>query len=325
VSIPVQVDPGTHRVAITFLNALQTEDCARVLRIDTVDLRYSPWRPFSTDSPWNTPAEQKGSLVANPYPAEDWLTYGDGLLVGGGPCGSSDWDYGYRKPIYFAGPDDPVTTNVTLTLPAWQPSGDLAWDGRPIPVPAGATPAEGTDGHLTIVDASGGVAFELWRATSASPLGITAGVVSMYRLDGPGYSSQPGENSARGSGMPVIGTTLRAEDAYFGIHHALGFVVPSVQSDFVAPPASKSDGNGGAMRYGELYVLRPDYPISPDAPRGVRNVLTALKMYGAYVADQGASWQLDSDSSGDPDLWCRAGITRTALETVKPSDLMLVR
>ena len=92
----------------------------------------------------------------------------------------------------------------------------------------------------------------------------------MYDLDGPGYSDYAGENSARGSGMPVISSTLRADEAYWGIHHALGFDVPSVGSDYVSPPASKSDGDGGPLEYGQLYVLRPDFEIPADAPRGVR-------------------------------------------------------
>jgi hypothetical protein len=57
----------------------------------------------------------------------------------------------------------------------------------------------------------------------------------------------------------------------------------------------------------------------------VKNVLDALKVYGAYIVDQGSNWQLDTDSSGDRDLWCAAGIRRGSFDFVKPSDLMLVQ
>jgi hypothetical protein len=323
-STPADIAPGDHLVEITYVNEHQTADCTRMLRIDSVELGHYPWRAFPRDSIWNRPASEKGEAVPNPYPDDLWLTYGNGLLVGGGPCGSSGHDYAYRKPIYFADASDPVTTNVTATLPSWQPRNDLRWDGRPIPIPAGVQPAEGTDGHLTIVDPDRKVAFEFWRAISVSPLGIVAATVSMYNLDGPGYSDYAGENSARGSGMPVISSTLRADEAYWGIHHALGFDVPSVGPDFVSPPASKSDGDNGPLEYGQLYVLRPDFEIPADAPRGVRNVLNALKVYGAYIADQGSNWQLDTDSSGDPALWCASGVRRGSFNFVKPSDLMLV-
>ena len=136
--------PPTSRPATTWWNHLRQRRtrprtapgcCAST----SVELGHYPWRAFPRDSIWNRPASEKGEAVPNPYPDDLWLTYGDGLLVGGGPCGSSDHDYAYRKPIYFADASDPVTTNVTPTLPSWQPRNDLRWDGRPIPIPAGVS------------------------------------------------------------------------------------------------------------------------------------------------------------------------------------------
>jgi hypothetical protein len=324
-SIPVDLAPGTHTIELTYVNDLSTLLCQRWLRIDRVEARHDAWRAFPKSSVWNQPADVKGTLVPNPFPASEWLTYGNGLLVGGGPCGSSGHDFEYRKPIYFADADDPVTAIVNGRLAGWDPQGELHWDGRPIPIPDGVKPAEGSDGHLTIVSADRKTAFEFWRATSASVLGITAATVTMYDLTGPGYSSIDGNNSARGSGMPVISNSLRAEEAMWGFHHALVFDVPNVGSDYVFP-ASKSDGRSGPLQYGQLYALRRDFVIPQSAPRGVQNVLRALKVYGAYIGDQGASWQIDTDSSSDNALWCASGVDRTAFEDlVKPADLMLVQ
>ena len=146
-SIPDDLAPGTHHIELTYQNDLSTPLCERWLRIDRVEVRHEAWRAFPKSSIWNRPASEKGTLVPNPYPDNLWLTYGNGLLVGGGPCGSSDHDFEYRKPIYFAEPGDPVTTNITKTIPDWDPSGDLRWDGQPVPIPKGVQPAEGTDGH----------------------------------------------------------------------------------------------------------------------------------------------------------------------------------
>ena len=324
-SFPVDLAPGAHRVDLTYINDFSASDCKRWLRVDRVELRHEAWRAFPNDSVWNRPAAEKGTFVANPFSDDLWLTYGDGLLVGGGPCGSSSHDFEYRKPVYFADANDPVTTVVTKTIPSWDPSGDLRWDGTPIPIPAGARPAEGTDGHLTIVSADRKTAFEFWRATSVSALGIVAATVTQYDLTGPGYSTIDGNNSARGSGMPVISNALRGEEAFWGFHHALVFDVPYVGSDSVFP-ATKSDGNRGPLQYGQLFVLRPDFQIPASAPRGVKNVLRALQLYGAYIGDQGSNWQIDTDSSSDEALWCGSGVDRNAFEDlVKPSDLMLVQ
>jgi hypothetical protein len=324
-SLSVDLAPGTHQIDLTYVNDFSASDCERWLRIDRVELRHEPWRAFSKDSIWNQPAAQKGTAIPNPFPDSEWLTYGNGLLVGGGPCNSSSHDYEYRKPVYFAEPGDPVTTVVNGLLSGWQPSGDLRWDGQPIPIPPGATAAEGTDGHLVIVSADRKTAFEFWRATSVSPLGITAATLTQWDLTGPGYSPIQGNNSARGSGLPVISNALRGEEAYYGFRHALVFDVPYVGNDPVFP-ATKSDGRNGPLEYGQLYVLRPDFVIPDNAPRGVQNVLQALKTYGAYIGDQGSNWQIDTDSSSDKGLWCSSGVDRTAFEDlVKPSDLMLVQ
>jgi len=325
-SIPVDLAPGTHHIELTYVNDLSTLLCERWLRIDRVELRHEAWRAFPKTSIRNRPASEKGTLVPNPFPDDLWLTYGNGLLVGGGPCGSSDHDFEYRKPIFFAEPDDPVTTNITKTIPDWDPRGELQWDGRPVPIPKGVKPAEGTDGHLVIVSADRKTAFEFWRATEASVLGITAATMTQYDLTGRGYSTIRGNNAARGSGMPVVNTALRAEEAFWGYHHALVFDVPSVAAEYINPPASKSDGDGGPLEYGQLFVLRPDFQIPDDASRGVENVLKALKTYGAYIGDQGSNWQIDTDSSSKPNLWCASGVRRGSFEDiVKPSDLMLVQ
>ena len=41
-----------------------------------------------------------------------------------------------------------------------------------------------------------------------------------------------------------------------------------------------------------LFVLRPDYVPPPGSSIGVRNVVQALKTFGAYVVDQGADYVL---------------------------------
>ena len=198
--------------------------------------RGDVFRPFAADSPWNVPATSKGPIEPlNPYVAELGAP-GLDLAISGIPPESD-----YAKPTFFADPGDPVTSTVTLTTD-WSPNGDLEWDGGPIPVPAGAAPAPGSDGHLAIVSADRSTAWELWRCTSFGPDGITAAVIAQWDLTGPGYSADIRENSARASGTPIVSTALRADEAIEGIGHALGLTVPAVSSDYLYPVASHSDG-----------------------------------------------------------------------------------
>jgi hypothetical protein len=198
---------------------------------------------------------------------------------------------------------------VKVGQPSWSPRGNTRWNGRPVPVPAGVRPASGSDGHLTVVSADRTTAWEFWRCTSAGFGGYTAEVIVQWDLTGPGYASRRGDNSARGSGTPLIATTLRAEEALNGIDHALGITVPSVASDYVYAPASHSDGHGGsdAVKYGMLFVLRPDYAPPRPSGTGERNVIQALKTYGAYVVDQGADFEMDADFT-HPEIWAKTGL-----------------
>jgi hypothetical protein len=176
------------------------------------------------------------------------------------------------------------------------------------------------DGHLTVVSADRRTAWDFLGCTQAGSMGYVARVIVQWNLNGPGYSAEDNETSARGSGAPLISTSLRAEEAVNGIRHALGFTVPRVSSSYVSP-ASHSDGKQGpnAIRYGMRFVLRADYPVPANASIGVVNLIYALKIYGAYLVDQGADFEIDADFT-HPDVWQQAGLSSKSLD-IQASDL----
>jgi hypothetical protein len=195
--------------------------------------------------------------------------------------------------------------------------------------------APGSDGHLTIVSADRRKAWDMWRCKQANGApcdtanvlasGYRADIIVQWDLTGSGVPGVTTSNtSARGSGTPILPTSLRAEEALGGINHALGLTVPQVSSQYLSP-ATHSDGSLGstAVKYGMLFVLRSDYPVPANASVGVRNVIAALKTYGAYVVDQGASFQIDADSSR-ADLWAQAGVSENSLSAITPYDMRSV-
>jgi Right handed beta helix region len=276
------------------------------------------WQPFRNDSIWNVPANQKGvPTTSNPFAAQ-FVSYSSSLEISGIPGSGSGIEY--AKPTYFAKPGDPVAT-VRVAEPTWV-KGDIRWDGKPIPVPVGVAPAPGSDGHLTIVSADRRTAWEMWRCTKAGSSGYETVTISQWDLTGTGVPSDPIDNSsARGSGTPLLPTTIRATEAVSGINHALGITVPRVSNDYIYPPATHSDGSLGpdGIKYGMLFVLRPDFPVAANATVGERNLIRALKTYGAYVVDQGASMELDADST-HPRAWEAAGVDANSLNTIGPND-----
>ncbi len=273
---------------------------------------WAIFRAFSPSSPWNHTAVPAAS--GNPYAGQFTDHPGLPIRLSGTPDTVT-----YAAPIYFAQPGDP-TAPVVVTQRDWLPDGSTGWDGRPIPVPIGVKPAPGADGHLTIVSADRRTAWDFLGCTQAGPMGYVGRVIVQWNLNGPGYSTEDDETSARGSGAPLISSSLRAEEALNGIRHALGVTVPRVSADYVWP-ATHSDGKQGpnAIKYGMRFVLRPDYPVAANAPVGVVNLIYALKTFGVYLVDQGADFEIDADFT-KPELWQLAGLSSKTLD-VQPSDL----
>jgi hypothetical protein len=121
--------------------------------------------------------------------------------------------------------------------------------------------------------------------------------------------------------MPLLDTVLRADEAYYGIHHALGITVDEASDSWLTPPAT--DGNQQAGTFGttnlypgKLFKLRSDFMYPANAGIGVHNIIRALKFYGAYVVDDGSNgpWELDADpESGDDGVtWNKSGIMSTS-------------
>src|SRR5690349_6699845 len=215
------------------------------------------WRAFSATSPWNVPAAQKGAISgSNPF-ASQFTSYSSTLEISG-VAPDNQWG----KPIYFAAPGDPAYPWTDLN--GWA-KGDIAYQGEPIPMPAGAHQATGSDGHLTIVTADRRYEYDMWRADVSTR---TAATIVRFDLAGDGVPGVRSDNtSARGSGTPIIPTTIRAEEAVGGIDHALGLTVPHVASAYLYP-ATHSDGSAGPIEYGMLFVLRPDFPVPATASLG---------------------------------------------------------
>jgi hypothetical protein len=283
-----------------------------VIAVVAAGQAWAIFRAFSPTSPWNHTAVPTAS--GNPYAGQFTDHPGRPIRLSGTPDNVT-----YAAPIFFAQPGDP-TASVVVTQRDWLPEGSTEWDGRPIPVPIGVQPAQGADGHLTIVSADRRTAWDFLGCTQAGPLGYVGRVIVQWNLNGPGYSTDDDETSARGSGAPLISSSLRAEEALNGFRHALGFTVPRVSSDY-AWPATHSDGEQGAnaIQYGMRFVLRPDYPVAADATVGVVNVIYGLKTFGAYLVDQGADFEMDADFT-KPELWQLAGLSSKTLD-IQPSDL----
>jgi len=151
---------------------------------------------------------------------------------------------------------------------------------------------EGGDRHAIVVDPANRMLYEFyqtrrvdnsWQVAQASTFDLKSN-----KLRPSGWTS------ADAAGLPIFPAIVRYDELKRGeIRHALRVTVRRTRRAFVAPAthfASRlTDEN--LPRMGERIRLRQDFDVTGFSP-GVRTILTALKRYGMFVADNGIEWAI---------------------------------
>src|SRR3954447_12428290 len=129
---------------------------------------------FSADSPWNTRVDRPG----------DALDASSALRVRGivdlvarvkrttaGSPGTYMAIWAYSTPIYRVDSRQTRSVPVYVDFPA-QPHHvalNALLQQKKVPIPAGALPAAGTDGHMTVYDTAKDILYDFWRACPPTP------------------------------------------------------------------------------------------------------------------------------------------------------------
>jgi len=136
---------------------------------------------------------------------------------------------------------------------------------------------------------------------------------------------QAGWTSADAAGLPIFPGLARYEEAALGpggIRHALRFTVASTRKAYVAPATHWASSNTSANLppMGMRVRLKASYVIPANFSTEAKAILTALKTYGMFVADNGSNWYM----SGAPDArWPDTLVAQ--LGQVKGSDFEVVQ
>ncbi|MHC4660888.1 MAG: hypothetical protein ACYS8W_04305 [Planctomycetota bacterium] len=175
-------------------------------------------------------------------------------------------------------------------------------DPGPYPIPDDA-PIEGGpsgtgDRHVIVIDRDSHTLYEVFDAHK-EVVGWSGGSGAIFDLDSnalrPKYWT-----SADAAGLPIFPGLVRYDEVESGvINHALRFTVSVSQRGFISPArhfaSSNTDPNVPPM--GLRLRLKAAFDISGFSPR-IQVILTALKKYGMFVADNGSDWYI----SGAPDM-----------------------
>jgi hypothetical protein len=270
--------------------------------VSALNANTSPCPLFGASSPWNGTA--RGSADPN---SATMIANGPGSLKaaftkagkGFDIAGTDDYpDYGV--PLYYS---DAATPKVAIKDKyGW-------WDGfAAMPLPAKASPAVGTDHHLTIWDGPTNTLYEVWELTKGGDGSWSAGLGAKFDAAGSGVQTAKWAGSARAYGGSLIAGGIRYQEMKDGeIKHALGMAYPFTRGKSYALGLG-ADGMTPNIATHCDNVPDPSRNTSSNIPEGARFRLKssvdvdarcagnkacsilgkALKSYGAYVVDTAA-------------------------------------
>jgi hypothetical protein len=249
-------------------------------------------RFFPSDNPWN---QDVSAIPVDPNSAA--------LIASIGLDRGLHADFGT---VYDGAPNGipyTVVDGSQLKVPVSFEYADES-DPGPYPVPPDA-PIEGGpqstgDRHVLVVDRDAGLLYELFAAyPDGSGTSWHAGSGAIFDLNANDLRPD-GWTSADAAGLPILPGLVRYDEVVEqgAIQHALRFTTRRTRRAYVAPArhfASRAtDANVPPM--GMRVRLRSSFDIGPF-PASVQVILTALKTYGMFVADNGSDWFI----SGAPD------------------------
>jgi hypothetical protein len=263
-----------------------------------------PFRFFSPTSFWNT--SPSGDAALDPDSA-DLVGALEDEVVRERESKSGPWinTTSYSVPIYTV-PAGQATVRVRLLSEFAAPALRSAWSA--VPLPAGAQPAAGSDGHLVLWQPSSDRLWEFWRLEStpegwqASWGGAIQDVSSNSGAYGPG--SWPGATSSWGasaSSLSIAGGLITLEDLERGqIDHALAISLPVVRKGVFAAPAMRTDGTSSSplsLPEGAHLRLDPSLNLASLHLAPLTMMMAeAAQRYGLFVRDRASVVSFDAQT-----------------------------
>jgi hypothetical protein len=270
---------------------------------------------FPADNPWNA---NVSTLPVDPNSAAYLAAMNAGTTFLH-PDFGSDPTYGIP---YVVVPGSQPFVPTTFDTPAES-------DPGPYPIPANA-PVEGGAGatgdrHVLVLDSGNCTLYELYDATYQNP-GWHAGSGAVFNLATdalrPDYWT-----SADAAGLPILPGLARYDEATAGaINHALRFTVHATQAGFIHPAThfASSSTDPSLPPMGLRVRLKASFALGGFHGASLV-ILTALKRYGMFVADNGSDWYISGSTDArwdDNDLNQMKTVPASAFEVVQAGTIV---
>jgi hypothetical protein len=212
-----------------------------------------------------------------------------------------------------------------VVVPGTQPRVAIAFDiphesdPGPYPIPPDPPIAGGVERHLLVLDRDACRLYETWN-TRPMGAGWVAGAGAIFDLRSNALRP-PSWTSADGAGLPILPGLVRRDEVNAGrIEHALRFSMSRTQRAYV-PPARHFTGTSTDPTLPPMGLrvrLAASYDISGFGPTA-KVVLTALKEYGMFLADNSGDWLLTGEANpawNDAELAELARVPAAAFEVL---------
>ena len=273
---------------------------ARSQRLSRFATSSPHFRFFSPTSPWNRSLGPEAAL--DPASAQ-LVSHLKDQVAEEQADASGPWisTTSYSVPIYTVGPDQP-SVRVALTSPVFSPALQSAFEA--VPLPAGAEPSGGSDGHLVVWQPSSDRLWEFWRLarTGEGPQASWGGAMRDVSEDPGVYGPEAWPDAepwwgASASSLSIAGGLITLEDLRAGqINHALALALPQIRAGVYASPARRTDGKSSdplSLPEGAHLRLDPNLDIaSLRLPPLTRMIAEAAQRYGLFVRDGSSVVQL---------------------------------
>jgi hypothetical protein len=256
------------------------------------------WRPFSDDSPWNTPIKINPTVHPKSAAIMQRIT---------GTVANIRLGNSFLPALWVVNQDNMekhLTAGTATPFDIWDPDNDRI-SNVPAPINDTMWGEQTADGHISIIDPFHNMLWEMSRFRGISDNQINCSTFNIWDLTGKGVGD-PNEGmrsktrGGRGSGFPVIAGLIRPEEIQSGeIRHALCFTFDSVKRGDVYYPACRSDGKSDlfdAPAEGMLFQLNPELSDGDFDNWGLSNsakiVARTLQKFGMYLCDCGGPMAL---------------------------------
>jgi hypothetical protein len=164
--------------------------------------------------------------------------------------------------------------------------------------------------------------YELWNARPQAGGSWRAGSGAIFDLNSNALRPDTW-TSADAAGLPILPGLVRYDEVAAGaIHHALRFTVQNTQQAYVWPARHYASYSTNPARppMGQRFRLKASYTIPANFSPEVKVILTALKTYGMFLADNGSNWYI----SGAPDSRWNDDRLANELRQIRGSDFEAV-